>query len=682
LDTNSKESKKHKLIATTWGVLLITLILAVVSVGIYAPIKDATVKEVSLKESTQQYLHSYTFIYDLVDLTYYLGQGKVEHLRNYHPDYEGLENIKYHVQDQNNDVVASNLQNRPLEAVIKESQFYLHVTTDYRGYPTIINAPRSFNKNHFMEHFPTALPPMPEVTDDETTGQELKDQPNYFGNLDIVYTVPNKLTNNNDLVMTKIKQSKIEECMVLIAIIGGISILVLSIITFAIPYGSQKQSRMVKVFNKMYLELKLLVCSAFFFICFGLLWLLAVDYNRGLDIITIIYDANLYFYLIGIPVTFLLYLLIYLSITYVKHIYHTGIKEGLIKNSIFGRLILAINNSIKKTVKQVVAVDINKDSNQQLFKLLGLNLVVLVLIALTNGLGIILALAYTAFLFKYFIKVLDKVKALNEASSQLAKGNFDIVVPEDMAVLTPFASSLNNIKDGFKVAVDKEIKSQNMKTQLISNVSHDLKTPLTSIITYVDLLKTEGIDEKTRDEYIDVLDQKSKRLKVLIEDLFEASKASSGNIELRLEQVDVVALLRQTLGEMEEKINDSTLQMRVNLPENKMLCQLDGARTYRVFENIISNILKYTMPNTRVYLDTEENEKTVSFIFKNISAYEMNFDPIEITERSFRGDKSRNTEGSGLGLAIAKSLVDLQHGNLDINIDGDLFKLTVTFPKA
>jgi len=169
---------------------------------------------------------------------------------------------------------------------------------------------------------------------------------------------------------------------------------------------------------------------------------------------------------------------------------------------------------------------------------------------------------------------------------------------------------------------------------------------------------------------------------VLIEDLFEASRASSGNIELHPEKLDVIALLRQTLGELEEKINESTLQIKVSLPEGKVLCELDGRRTYRVFDNIINNILKYSMANTRVYIDAEERDRDISFFFKNISAYEMNFDSSEITERFTRGDKSRNTDGSGLGLAIAKSLVELQKGRLDINIDGDLFKLIVTFPKA
>ena len=176
-------------------------------------------------------------------------------------------------------------------------------------------------------------------------------------------------------------------------------------------------------------------------------------------------------------------------------------------------------------------------------------------------------------------------------------------------------------------------------------------------------------------------DKKGQRLKALIDDLFEASKASSGNIELYMEELDVVALLRQTLGELEERIINSKLEFKVNAPEAKIICKLDGKRTYRVFENIMSNILKYSMPSSRVYIDVVEHEKEVSFIFKNISAYEMNFDASEIMERFTRGDKARTTEGSGLGLAIAKSLVELQNGSMFITIDGDLFKLTVSFNK-
>ena len=462
---------------------------------------------------------------------------------------------------------------------------------------------------------------------------------------------------------------------ILILSIGALSVFFLTIFTLVVPYYNQRQASIVNFYNKIYLEFKFLIwiiCVTVFFSLFSLI-----------GVVRIIHQANLYFYAIGIPVTFIFYTFIYLNLVYLKHIYHTGLVNEIVNNTLIGKLCLWINKYVKSIIAQIIDEEISRQHKEKLLSLLIINFVILMLINwVGRGLGILLIIGYSVWLFNNAVELLEKVRALNAASRQLAKGNFDVTLPEDMGILSSFAKNLNNIKEGFKVAVEQEVKSQNMKTQLISNVSHDLKTPLTSIITYVDLLKKEDLDPDTRKEYIDILDKKSKRLQVLIEDLFEASKASTGNIELNLENLDVIALLRQTLGEMEEKINQTTLKIRTNLPEHKIICNLDGARTYRVFENILSNILKYSMPNSRVYIDAVEDERSVSLIFKNISAYEMNFDPSDITERFIRGDKSRNTEGSGLGLAIAKSLVELQGGSLNIDIDGDLFKLTITFPKV
>ncbi|MGM9534925.1 MAG: sensor histidine kinase, partial [Intestinibacter sp.] len=214
--------------------------------------------------------------------------------------------------------------------------------------------------------------------------------------------------------------------------------------------------------------------------------------------------------------------------------------------------------------------------------------------------------------------------------------------------------------------------------ELITNVSHDLKTPLTSIINYVELIKKEeNISPDYLKDYVNVLDKKSKRLKVLIEDLFEASKASTGNIELELVKLDLKQLLRQSIGELEDKLEAAKLSLRVNLTEEDTFVLADGRRMYRVFENLLSNICKYSLENTRVYIDLEKRDGKITATMKNISSYELNFDPEEIMERFKRADESRNTEGSGLGLAIARDLVNLQGGNLTIDIDGDLFKVTV-----
>ena len=245
---------------------------------------------------------------------------------------------------------------------------------------------------------------------------------------------------------------------------------------------------------------------------------------------------------------------------------------------------------------------------------------------------------------------------------------------------TTLADNINNIRDGLDKAIDNQLKSERMKSELITNVSHDLKTPLTSIINYVELIKKEeNISPEYLKDYVNVLDSKSKRLKILIEDLFEASKASSGNIELNMEKIDLTQLLRQSIGEMEEKLSEANLDLKINIPEDKTYVRADGRRLYRVLENLLINISKYSLPNTRVYIDIIEEDSKVKLTMKNISSYELNFDPEEIMERFKRADDSRNTEGSGLGLAIARDLVNLQGGTFSIDIDGDLFKSIVEF---
>jgi signal transduction histidine kinase len=482
----------------------------------------------------------------------------------------------------------------------------------------------------------------------------------------------------------------IEYHLILVLAIAALSILMLTITAFAIPYSWQKEAAITRLFNKMFLELKALVWLGFaltFFLNLRVTSSYHPDYYPDYypaHYVNAIYDANQFFYLIGIPVTFILLLLIYLSICYIKHIYHEGVKEAIIKNSLIGRPVLYLLGRSKAIAKRLLAIDLTKEYYKKLILIILTNLLLLSLMSKMRFFGTLLGIAYSVVLFNYFDNLINKAKTISDVTSKLAEGDFEIAFEgdEDMGIFSPISDNLLNIKNGFKVAVDQEIKSQNLKNELITNVSHDLKTPLTSIITYIDLLKDKDLTEDNRGEYLEILEQKSQRLKILIEDLFEASKASSGNIELHFEDLDVVALLRQTLGELEEQIKESSLNIKVNAPEDNIICKLDGRRTYRVFENIMNNIFKYSMPNSRVYIDVLETNKEVSLVFKNISAYEMNFDASEITERFLRGDKARTTGGSGLGLAIAKSLVELQGGKMEIMIDGDLFKLILSFTRA
>lgn len=247
------------------------------------------------------------------------------------------------------------------------------------------------------------------------------------------------------------------------------------------------------------------------------------------------------------------------------------------------------------------------------------------------------------------------------------------------ADIYPAAQNLNSIQEGMSIAVGEKIKSERMKIDLITNVSHDLKTPLTSIISYVDLLnKEEGLPEHVND-YIKILAQKSERLKNLIQDLFDLSKASSDNISLDMEKIDLARLIKQTLADMEESINVSGLTFRVNIPDEPVYIISDGKKLYRVWENLIANVLKYSLTGSRVFIDLSLDNQGALATIKNTANYEMKFSEDEILQRFVRGDESRTTEGSGLGLAIAQSFTQICNGQFSVKIDGDLFKVELGF---
>ena len=241
------------------------------------------------------------------------------------------------------------------------------------------------------------------------------------------------------------------------------------------------------------------------------------------------------------------------------------------------------------------------------------------------------------------------------------------------------AEYINNIGNGLDAAVENSLKKERMQTELITNVSHDLKTPLTSIINYVDLMKRENPTDPKIQEYLRILDEKSQRLKVLTEDVVEASKASTGNIKLEMNDIDFVEMVQQVIGEFEEKFKEKNLTMMVHFTDEPSIIYADGQRMWRVLENVFGNVVKYAMEGTRVYAEISNRNKKVTFSLKNISAQPLNISADELTERFIRGDVARNTEGSGLGLSIAKSLTELQGGEFKLYLDGDLFKVMITF---
>lgn len=339
----------------------------------------------------------------------------------------------------------------------------------------------------------------------------------------------------------------------------------------------------------------------------------------------------------------------------------------------------------KKLYNYVTDIDITHKLKNSILKIVIANFVLVSLLVCMWFAGlpgvIIYSIALYIILKKYGGRLQRQYYSIINATKKMAEGDLKVKIDEDLGIFESFGEELCKIQQGFSKAVAEEAKSQQMKTELITNVSHDLKTPLTAIITYVNLLKNPEISEEERKNYVETLDQKTQRLKILIEDLFEVSKAQSGNIVMNFMEVDVVSLMKQVRLEMEDQIANSGLLFRWNLPEEKIIIDLDGQKTYRVFVNLISNILKYSMPNSRVFIDVVNVDSNVQICFRNISMAELDFDAQRLTDRFVRGDVSRNTEGSGLGLAIAKSFVELQNGSFKINVDGDLFKVTITWPQ-
>ena len=272
---------------------------------------------------------------------------------------------------------------------------------------------------------------------------------------------------------------------------------------------------------------------------------------------------------------------------------------------------------------------------------------------------------------------------IKKCIKELANGNSYAKVDSQyvFGIFKECADDLNNIGLGIQKAVEESMKSERLKTELITNVSHDLKTPLTSIVNYVDILSKEDIQPQEAKEHVNVLVRQSQRMKKLIDDLIEASKASTGATKVELTRSDLSMLLSQSVVEYEDRFNNSNLSVKMTLPENPLVANLDGKLMWRVFDNVLGNICKYAQPGTRVYITASENGDDIVVSFKNISKYELNISSDELMERFVRGDSSRSTEGSGLGLSIARSLCDLQNATLDIDIDGDLFKVNITVKK-
>ena len=346
-------------------------------------------------------------------------------------------------------------------------------------------------------------------------------------------------------------------------------------------------------------------------------------------------------------------------------------------------LIGSICGNVKRRFEKLSEVDLSDKTDTVLLKYVLIQMVIVGVIACFWSFGIVLSVLYSVLLFFYIRKKLKKVQkdyqVLLKEAHQLADGRFDEELTQDVGIFNALGDELKNVRIGFEKAVSEEIKSQNMKTELIGNVSHDLKTPLTGIKNYAELLGQDNVSGQDKQVYLENLQHYIDRLNNLIEDLFEVSKVNSGNIELNPVELNVVALIQQAQAETEDLLKQKNLTVILDAPENGIVQALDGDKTYRIFENLFTNIAKYALPGTRVYVSATAQPDYTEIAFKNISEAQMNFTPEEIVERFVRGDKSRHESGSGIGLAIVKSFTEVQNGTFSIEIDGDLFKAVVRF---
>lgn len=395
------------------------------------------------------------------------------------------------------------------------------------------------------------------------------------------------------------------------------------------------------------------------------------DFINGLFVTVILNYLMLFFTLLVISVALFM----------IKYILVCGVWRYLKEDTLVGTCL----SYLKGKLDLISEIDLSSPINKTIMKYVLLNSLVVMIMILFWGFGIVLVIIYTFLVFFWLkdkiLKIQNDYNQLLDATHQLGQDNFQVDIDSDLGIFNSLKDEFNNIKVGFKKAVEEETKSQNMKNELISNVSHDLKTPLTCIKNYIVLLQDDTLSPQTRQEYINSLNQYVNRLTSLIEDLFEVSKANSGNIKLNLIELNIVALLEQTYTENKEVLESKNLTTIKNYANNEIKLNLDGDKTYRIFENLFTNISKYAMANSRVYLEIKERDDEVIIEFKNISATQMNFSAEEIIERFVRGDKSRHEAGSGLGLAIAKSFTEIQNGKFEIEIDGDLFKVIITFKK-
>ncbi|SFC22130.1 histidine kinase dimerization/phospho-acceptor domain-containing protein [Clostridium uliginosum] len=571
-------------------------------------------------------------------------------------------NIEYYIEKNDNEESITNIKGESKDEIISDTK------SNYKYYMMFLEI------NHKVPE---------EINVSNSLKESLHETYNLYNNKQVIVRISNPLKSGDEICNKINEKNKYSFIGYIFSVLTLLDIFIIIILTLKCKkelYIILKDNFIIRCYKKLFIEIRCLFILA-----------IIIYFDEFKHMIGYLFCGKCYFR-IDFWTTFLMVIilvyLVYLVIADIKSLFLLN-KEINIRDYLCKKSILYKSKDLMKE-----SFLIKSTSSRLIISIIGF--IVYVILILIEGYSIgydwwwpynifalIPAILGTAFIIIYLFSVARNINRIKIGTDNILKGNYNNKIDVKGAIiLKDIANNIVNIEKGLDKAVDKAVKSEKMKGELITNVSHDLKTPLTSIINYIDLLDRKNISEDDKKKYLDILKERSLRLKVLIEDLFEASKASSGTLELNMEKLDPVALIRQTIGEFEDKIEKANLYFIKNIPESKLTIYADGKKSFRVFQNLISNILKYSMKGSRVYIEVFEVDGYIEIIFKNISEYQLNFTEEEILERFKRGDSSRTTEGSGLGLSIAKSLVELQGGKFDLNVDGDLFKVSVKLKKA
>lgn len=693
-------------------IILITLIIASIGTYLCYPfINQATQKSSFESRDISDYMSSYLIEYSYASdfllkesqdpsasIYDYYQSSQDETNADYYYDFQSAvedkvnelhqkEDIFFHITDHQsqkqfsntNDSISQISQNKDLQ---DKYQWYMQIEFDDQGVPKVIHT----NDEHINIYSLESLFSYSTTFYDDYSQEDITIRYQPLQNITITFAISDQLHMTSQIGSYLMNISRSQLYLYSLPYIFT-AIVVCCIVTLCIPMKYLEQSR--------FLSFVMRIKFAFLALIWGTLAIMMYA-GTAIMIAGTIQDQFQYIYqqfaieaigpyltpAINIAYYFIFYLLFIILAYFVKYLFHKGLKKYFWENTCLGWLITHGYQIMNK----VIDFDLNDSLNKTVLKIVLFNLLIIAGCSIFFVFGIFFAVIYSIIIFvlirKKFQDIQNDYHTLLKATQQLSNGHFDVQINQDIGIFNPLKDEFVHIKDGFEKAVKEEVKSQRMKTELISNVSHDLKTPLTSIITYVDLLKNNNLSSDDRQHYLDILERNSLRLKNLIEDLFEVSKANSGDVKLNLVDIDIISLIKQSQLECQDNLDEKSLSMKWNSSQDKMMCHLDSSKTYRIFENLFMNISKYALPHTRVYIDIHDHDDHVEIIFKNISEEEMTFNENEIVERFVQGDKSRNTHGSGLGLAIVKSFTEIQGGQFHVELDGDLFKTIVIFPKC